>query len=233
MKKWILVLSVIICLPFNAYSEIKKGYCGSYDEMTLTYAQNCEYTFDSEDGMLTISGTGSMGMWESDQVPWRSEIGSVVKIEILDGITGLSNFAFMGAINLKSVILPDSVSSFAYGTFSGAQNLETIALPNNAYFYGSNAFSDTNRLTSVFCAQHNEQNCIRALQVSGKTEEQIAKILKTYQKIGDNQYLYNGKFYSDTNNISSKDYDVKRIYTIDEANLVAKPTGNTVKIKYR
>ncbi len=51
--------------------------------------------------------------------------------------------------------------------------------------------------------------------------------------------LPNGSYYDDFGSVKVTDsegnvhFEGKRIYTIDEANLVAKPTGNTIRIKYR
>ena len=54
-----------------------------------------------------------------------------------------------------------------------------------------------------------------------------------YIQTSDNQYLVGGKYYAKLSDIGTPNYIKKRIYTIDEANRVAKPTGNTVRIKYR
>ena len=54
-----------------------------------------------------------------------------------------------------------------------------------------------------------------------------------YTQNTDGTIFYNNHWYKSANDILAGDYIKKSIYTIEEANAVAKPTGNTVRIKYR
>jgi hypothetical protein len=59
--------------------------------------------------------------------------------------------------------------------------------------------------------------CQAALLNSGKTEQEIDKILKSYTKEG-NRYVSDGQKYKTLADMSRATNAVKRIYTVNEAN---------------
>lgn len=64
------------------------------------------------DGVLTISGNGSVDDYDSaKQRPWNESAAEITKVVVEDGITNVSNFAFYGMTNLTEVELADSVIS--------------------------------------------------------------------------------------------------------------------------
>ena len=69
---------------------------------------------------------------------------------------------------------------------------------------------------------------------NGKKGRKLAHSMdvKEYIKDDSGGYFYNNKWYSSPNDILNDNHIKKRIYTVDEANKVAKKT-NTFKIKYK
>ena len=108
--------------------------------------------------------------------------------------------------------------------------LTTLVIPSQTalaqsafYLYNSKT-----PLTTIYCAPEMIEACEAAIAYRGDAAEVVE-----YQQTSDNQYLVDGKYYARLSDIGTPNYIKKRIYTIDEANRVAKPTGNTIRIKYR
>ena len=96
--------SMIAAVPFTAKAEETSGKCGDNIKWTL-----------NDEGLLTISGKGKLGDYLF-VAPWCEEKETrerikVVKIE--SGVTDISHDAistpFQNCINLKSVIIPDTL----------------------------------------------------------------------------------------------------------------------------
>ncbi len=131
MKKWILVLSM--SFAFNAYGEIVTGEkCGD----------NCTWTFNTETGKLTISGTGDMynfPQWEGDTLvyrsywhsdtPWVDFSSSIYEVEVESGITSIGQYSFWDTAVTK-VSLPESLTTLGLGAFQYS-DLPEVSLPSN------------------------------------------------------------------------------------------------------
>ena len=67
--------------------------------------------------------------------------GAVTSVTIPSGIS-VSYGAFAGS-GVRSVTLPDNITSISAGMFSGAANLEIIIIPNNVTYIGYHAFANS------------------------------------------------------------------------------------------
>ncbi len=125
MKKRILslLLAVMLCVSLlavnvSAAAVYDYGVCG--DNLTWTL----------KDGVLTISGEGTMTAWfSSTNAMWsvyKSEIHSVV---IEEGVTDIADYAFYTCRNLTSVSIPESVVSIGNYAFAFCTALESLELP--------------------------------------------------------------------------------------------------------
>ncbi len=122
---------------------IINGTCGDNLTWTLT-----------EDGVLTISGTGEMYDYSSvypNNAPWYSEGNTIVSVVIEEGVTTIGDNAFaLGYDNLSSVDLPDSLTSIGDYAFYWCENLTDIDISDNITdigdyaFYGCNGLADDN-----------------------------------------------------------------------------------------
>ena len=81
----------------------------------------------SDDGVLTISGTGAMQNYGSYyDTPWKS-VGSRIKsLTIENGITSISSYVFSGCSALTSATIPASVEKIGDSAFSGCDALTDI-----------------------------------------------------------------------------------------------------------
>ena len=136
--KYLKLLSFFMLLPLMAMAEESSGTTG-----------DCIWTFDTETGVLTISGEGAMGnYWEGREFlnpPWGF---LVKKVNIEEGVTTIGRAAFWSC-SLTSVTIPNSVTKIDVYAFDGCTGLTSVTIPNSVTTIGAFAFSDCTGLTSV------------------------------------------------------------------------------------
>ena len=106
-------------------------------------------TWSIEDGMLTISGTGSMTDYEDKSSPFynRTDIGAVT---IKNGVTSIGDNAFKGWTKLAYIYnIPSSVTSIGEDAFYGCTGLMDITIPNSVTSIGDYAFNKCTGLTGI------------------------------------------------------------------------------------
>ena len=85
-----------------------------------------------EEGTLTISGTGRMGIasssYSSDDSPWSYRY-DIKRAVIEDGVTNIAAFAFYDCLCLSTVTIADSVTDIEDGAFSACGSLTSVTLP--------------------------------------------------------------------------------------------------------
>ena len=130
----------------SAGSSLTGGECGVID-----YANGLDgsqMTWELNDGVLTISGTGAMRYYLPKESPWynRSDIVSVV---IENGVTSIGDFAFQDCCWLTDVHIPDGVDQIGSEVFWNCASLKEIALPDSLRIISGWAFEDCTGLTEV------------------------------------------------------------------------------------
>lgn len=118
---------------------INSGTCG----------ENLTWTL-SDDGILTISGTGEMTNWGWPTytiAPWNAKNVRVVNIE--EGVTSIGNYAFSRSSSLISVNISDSVTNIGAYAFNGCINLISVIIPKSVISIEKNAFCECTNLISV------------------------------------------------------------------------------------
>ena len=106
-------------------------------------------TWSIEDGVLTISGTGSMTDYEDKSSPFynRTDIGAVT---IKNGVTSIGDNAFKGCTKLAYIYnIPSSVTSIGEEAFYGCTGLMDITIPNSVTSIGDYAFNTCTGLTGI------------------------------------------------------------------------------------
>ena len=103
----------------------------------------------SDDGTLTISGTGGMQNYSWNGSPWFSQRSKIKKVVIEDGVTNIGIFAFYQCTNLTSVEIPNSVTSIGDHAFYQCTNLTSVEIPNSVTSIGDCAFNGCYNLTSI------------------------------------------------------------------------------------
>ena len=117
------------------------GTCGAN-------GNNVTWSF-SDDGTLTISGTGAMKDYaglrsdgSKEMAPWRdggysSDIREVV---IQNGVTTIGSWAFYGC-ECREVTIPDTVTRIGDNAFARCIYLNDVIIPQSVSYIGSGAFS--------------------------------------------------------------------------------------------
>ena len=109
-------------------------------------------TWKLEDGILTISGTGPMYNYASNNnsstAPWASYLDdrTIQKVIISEGVTTIGDYAFYttrSSTALTELVLSDSVTSIGMFAFSGCNSLGGSLSLQNVTEIGHSAFRQT------------------------------------------------------------------------------------------
>lgn len=119
----------------TASAETVGGTCG----------ENANWSFDTETGKLTITGTGEM-----TSAPWIDSYGAdITSVEIENGITKICSNAFNNCIRLASVTIPGTVEKIGVSAFQNCDALEKVTIQEGVKEIGLKAFFSCGRLASV------------------------------------------------------------------------------------
>ncbi|MCD8384449.1 MAG: leucine-rich repeat domain-containing protein, partial [Clostridiales bacterium] len=88
--------------------------------------------------------------WFSENgAPWSEYQDDIQLVVIENGVTNISNYAFVDCYNLTSVTIPASVTSIGEGAFSWCDSLTSVEIPNGVTTIGVEAFSCCTSLTNI------------------------------------------------------------------------------------
>ena len=163
-------------------------------------------------------------------------IGSALrKINLPDSIEQIGNLAF-DANNLTELRIPASLQKLESEAFA-SNPITTLVIPEGVTeihplaFYcngcSSTLAGQALPLERIYCSSAQLEQCKAAISPLGDNIEVFE-----YQSIGGQIYI-NGRFYNSANDILSGNHIKKRIYTVEEAERLSKPTGNTFKLRYK
>ena len=134
--KQLYLLLITLLVSLSAYAE-KSGICGDNLEWKLT-----------DEGVLTITGTGEMQDWNDYSSPWY-ENESVKQVIIGDGVTTIGDNAFESCSSLTSITIPNSVTTIGDNAFSYCRALTSVIISNSVTTIGERTFANCYSLTSV------------------------------------------------------------------------------------
>lgn len=145
--------------------SIAEGTCGANVTWSL-----------SEDGVLTISGTGAMKNYTDDvEKPWQNWMKSIKSVDIKDVVTHIGALAFnyFGSLTdvtisntvrsigkgaffetgLTNVVIPDSVTSIGFDALLSCRNLQKIEVSsgNKKYMSIDGILYDKDQKTLIAC----------------------------------------------------------------------------------
>ena len=148
MKRWwslLLVLLLIPCLVVAVSAEEATGTCGD----------NLTWVFEDTTGTLTISGTGDMWDFETEEdgeegafadTPWGPF--SLKKLIVEEGVTGISELAFRDDA-LTNLTLPDTLTRIGAFAFINCDSLKSVVIPGSVTEIGKYAFANCDLLESA------------------------------------------------------------------------------------
>lgn len=120
-------------------AELTSGECGS----------NVSYSFNRNNGTLTISGSGMMEDYDYSLSPFYDN--SAIKAVIIEkGVTSIGRYAFPRCRGLSVVSIPESVESIGEGAFSQCTGFSKFTIPESVYSIGKDAFRGCTLLKKIF-----------------------------------------------------------------------------------
>lgn len=135
-KFFSLLFAILACIS-SLFAQ--SGTCGN------------NLTWDLNDGVLTISGTGVMNNYITyNKAPWCNYNTSINSVIINNGVTNIGEYSFYECTALTSIIIPNSVTSIGGHAFHGCTNLSNINLPNSVSMVGSFAFRECDNLPPLY-----------------------------------------------------------------------------------
>ena len=156
-----------------------------------------------------------------------SDCSNLHVVEFPDSLNRIDSYAFAG-VTLTSVDLGNGLEKIKKRAF---ENVIALAIPNTVTEIDPEAFK-YGSLKVLYCDSSQEQQALCAAAIEG-SGLQGQCTLKSYFKDEEGNLIVGQRKYASLEDLANGKHILKRIYTIDEANAVAKPTGNTVRIKYR
>ncbi|MBE6562450.1 MAG: hypothetical protein E7660_01800 [Ruminococcaceae bacterium] len=147
MKKRLLslliaVLIITSSLPLAAlpvYAVEVSGDCSS----------TIKWHFNTETGVLTISGSGAIPNYKSYTQPWDKYSWDIESAIIQDGITAIGEMTFHNVKNMNSITLPETLESIGPWAFYYCTALETVNLPNSLTTLSYSAFNYCSSLKTI------------------------------------------------------------------------------------
>ena len=153
MKKRLIALFigilVLTLLPVFAQAEEKTagGGCG----------ENLTWEFDESTGTLTLTGSGEMSDYAYpddyyDTVrpqPWKEYLEKIKTIVLPDGITSIGKDAFRGCTKLESITIPNSMREIRMHAFRDCTALKTVDLGSGVKEIRYRAFYGCKALKSI------------------------------------------------------------------------------------
>ncbi|MCI6957231.1 MAG: leucine-rich repeat protein [Clostridiales bacterium] len=103
----------------------------------------------TDDGVLTISGTGAMYDYGSSNAPWVDYRDSIQSVVLESGVTQIGKYAFSDCSNLTDVTIPEGVTDIAAYAFNRCTGLKSISIPDTVTSIGDSAFYKCSSLTGL------------------------------------------------------------------------------------
>ena len=196
-----IILNMSMLTPITASAETHSGTCGE----NLTWSL-------SDDGVLSIEGTGDMEKYTSlNKIPWYNNKNDIVQIIIGENVTSIYQYSFSNCTNLKSVEFKNSRLFIEKFMFMQCRNLEEVKLGNNITGIGEYAFYFCEKLQTLtvpesvlsigsyafgFCEKLNELTLKEGIQEIGNYAFLSCSALtnicipNSVTHIGDNAFYY-------------------------------------------
>ncbi len=132
----------------NTYLWNASGYpIRAAGEFTMENGDSFQWTL--EDGVLTVTGEGELDLSNNySGYCWGSYQSEVTSVKVGEGITSVVA-AFGNMRNLKSVDLPEGLTTIGDYAFQGCSRLASIDLPDSLTTIGDYAFRECYQLTSI------------------------------------------------------------------------------------
>ena len=128
---WTVMMVPLLIMLFCSDSAAADGNCGD----NLTWTLN--------EGVLLISGTGSMTNFAKGGAPWYADRETITEIIIGDGISSIGSHAFEFCESLLTVDFPESLKMIEDWAFNGCDRLTEVTIPDGVTSIALSSFYST------------------------------------------------------------------------------------------
>lgn len=165
---WCMLFSIIPVTVLADTTVVASGTCG----------EALDWLLDS-DGILTISGNGSMTNYTSSNyntAPWYEYKNNIFGVSIESGVTSIGDYAFNNYTSIKnisipntilyigdqsfcycssltSLVIPDSVTRIRWYAFYGCSGLKIVKLSSGMTLIDGSIFANCSNLESIHIPQ--------------------------------------------------------------------------------
>ncbi|MBP3324509.1 MAG: leucine-rich repeat protein [Clostridia bacterium] len=101
-----------------------------------------------KDGILYITGSGAMDDYTEKTVPWYDYLNEITEVRVSEGVEVIGANSFRGLVNVKEIILPESITTISDVAFWGS-GIEKIIFPKNVSSIGKYALYNCENLTEI------------------------------------------------------------------------------------
>ncbi len=107
------------------------------------------WEYNKETRELKLTGKGEMYWCNQGEYPWSQYGGSIKKVTISKGITGITDYAFYNCDSLKSITIPYGVEYIGSYAFSESESLTDVIIPDSVTTIYDDAFSRCKKLKNI------------------------------------------------------------------------------------
>lgn len=121
------VLSIVLALLLlftMIPGSLQEGFAYAAEIVDSGEYENISWTLDS-DGLLTITGEGDMPEF-TDKIPWSNYWAELLAVRLDERLTSISARAFCGGTYIKSINIPDGVTSIGNDAFENCPGMKEI-----------------------------------------------------------------------------------------------------------
>ncbi|MDE6834595.1 MAG: leucine-rich repeat protein [Ruminococcus sp.] len=161
LKKLLAVLSALCMMTTNinaGHDFIVADAVGTTKSSETLYSGSCGenavWSFDTESGTLTISGSGDMNNYLNRTRPWEDYANDITSLVIENGITSIGSYSFEYLKNITDVVIPEGVTTIYKRAFFGCNNLSSISLPSSLISIGEMTFYNCVSLESIIIPEN-------------------------------------------------------------------------------
>ena len=139
----------------TAYLQVPTTMAESYSSLsiaTVTASGSCGENLTwvlTDEGELTILGTGAMTDYESHSAPWFSYKDDIKTVTINPGVTTIGKYAIGDCSNLTTVTIPEGVTSIGLQAFQYCYKLTSVTLSDGLKTIDWGAFAECHELPSI------------------------------------------------------------------------------------
>lgn len=151
MKRIKRTLAIALTLIMAATILVIGAVSASAAGNTGTFGKSLTWTFDSENKMLIVDGSGKMDDFSlyNGNAPWAGFKANIKTVSIGDEVTTIGDYAFSDCKALEDVYFGEAVTSIGVGAFEDCTSIENIYFPDSLTDIGVSAFFGCTSLKSV------------------------------------------------------------------------------------